>query len=53
MTFNEVILGTSPFIFAPQFGHRTWLYELDFKDQPENIAEILDKSYELGVHRIF
>ena len=53
MTFNEVILGTSPFIFAPQFGHRTWLYELDFKDQPENIAEIFDKTYEMGVHKIF
>lgn len=52
MTFNEIILGTSPFIFAPQFGHRTRLYELDFENQPENIAKILDKSYELGVHKI-
>lgn len=52
LTFNEIILGTSPFIFAPQFGHRTRLYELDFEKQPENIAEILNKSYELGVHTI-
>lgn len=52
MTFNEIILGTSPFIFAPQFGHRTRLYELDFEKQPENIQKILDKSYELGVHKI-
>lgn len=52
MTFNEVILGTSPFIFSPQFGHRTRLYELDFEKQPENIAEILNKSYEMGVTRI-
>ena len=52
MTFNEIILGTSPFIFAPQFGHRTRLYELDFEKQPENIAEILDKSYEMGVKKI-
>lgn len=52
MAFNEIILGTSPFIFAPQFGHRTRLYELDFEKQPENIAEILNKSYELGVHTI-
>ncbi|RAP51444.1 MAG: hypothetical protein BZ138_05205, partial [Methanosphaera sp. rholeuAM270] len=52
MTFTEIILGTSPFIFAPQFGHRTRLYELDFEKQPENIAEILNKSYELGVHNI-
>lgn len=52
MTFNEIILGTSPFIFAPQFGHRTRLYELDFENQPENIAKILDKSYQMGVHKI-
>ena len=52
MTFNEIILGTSPFIFAPQFGHRTRLYELDFEKQPENIQKILDKSYEMGVHKI-
>lgn len=52
MTFNEIILGTSPFIFAPQFGHRTRLYELDFEKQPENIQKILDKSYEKGVHKI-
>ncbi len=52
MTFKEIILGTSPFIFAPQFGHRTRLYELDFEKQPENIAKILDKSYEMGVHKI-
>lgn len=52
VTFNEIILGTSPFIFAPQFGHRTRLYELDFEKQPENIAKILNRSYELGVHTI-
>ncbi|WP_455645053.1 hypothetical protein [Methanosphaera sp.] len=52
MTFNEVILGSSPFLFAPQFGHRTRLYELDFQNQPENIVEILDKAYEMGVHEI-
>lgn len=52
MSFNEVILGSSPFIFGSQFGHRTRLYELDFDNQPENIAEILDKSYELGVRKI-
>lgn len=52
MTFNEIILGTSPFIFAPQFGHRTRLYELDFEKQPENIQKVLDKSYEKGVHKI-
>ena len=52
MTFNEIILGTSPFIFAPQFGHRTRLYELDFEKQPGNIAEILNKAYDLGVQKI-
>lgn len=52
MTFNEIILGTSPFICAPQFGHRTRLYELDFENQPENITEILNKSHEMGVNTI-
>ena len=51
MTYSEVILGSSPFIFSPQFGHRTRLYELDFKNQPENIAKILNKSYQLGVNQ--
>ncbi len=49
MTFNEVIFGTSPFLFAKQFGHRSRLYELDFQRQPENVAKILDKAYSMGV----
>ncbi|MCD7781889.1 MAG: hypothetical protein LUG89_04270, partial [Methanosphaera sp.] len=52
MTFNEVILGSSPFTFSPHFGHRTRLYELDFQDQPENIAQILNCANSMGVSRI-
>ena len=52
MTYDKIILGTSPFVFSPQFGHRTRLYELDFENQPENIAKILDKSFEMGVDNI-
>ncbi len=52
MTFSEVIFGSSPFLFSPQFGHRSRLYELDFQKQPENIVPILDKAYSLGVSQI-
>lgn len=52
MTYDKIILGTSPFIFSPQFGHRTRLYELDFENQPENIAKILDKSFDMGIDTI-
>lgn len=52
MTFNEVILGNAPFIGATRFGHRSRLYELDFKKQPENIAKIMNKSNEMGVKNI-
>ena len=43
----RTLLGTSPFIGATQFGHRSRLYQLDLYDKPENILKILKKSYEL------
>lgn len=52
MTFNEVILGCSPFTLGYQFGHRSRLYELDFSNHPENILEVIDKAYELNVNNI-
>ena len=39
MTYSEVILGSSPFIFSPQYGHRTRIKELEIKNQPENKAK--------------
>ncbi|MDO5826565.1 MAG: hypothetical protein Q4Q22_09295 [Methanosphaera sp.] len=52
MTFNEVILGCSPFTLGYQFGHRSRLYELDFSGQPENILEVIDSAYDLNVDNI-
>ena len=49
MSFNEVILGCSPFTLVNHFGHRTHLYELDFQNKPENILQIINKSNELNV----
>ena len=43
------LLGTSPFIGATQFGHRSRLYQLDLYDKPENILKIIKKSYALGI----
>jgi hypothetical protein len=33
--------GSSPFVAAPQFGHRARLYQLDLYNNPENILEII------------
>ena len=52
MTFNEVILGCSPFTLGYQFGHRSRLYELDFSGHPENILEVIDSAYDLNVDNI-
>jgi hypothetical protein len=48
----RVLLGTSPFIAAAQFGHRARLYQLDLYNQPENILKIIKKSYKLGIRGI-
>jgi len=45
----RTLLGTSPFTAAPHFGHRTWLYQLDLYNQPENILKVMRKCYDLGV----
>lgn len=48
----RTLLGTSPFIGAPQFGHRARLYILDLYRKPEAMASIIAKSYQLGVRGI-
>lgn len=48
----RILLGTSPFIGAAQFGHRARLYRLDLYDQPENILKVIRKSYDLGIQGI-
>lgn len=49
MEIPRTLLGTSPFIGAAHFGHRSRLYQLDLYDKPENITKIIKKSYELGI----
>jgi len=48
----RTLLGSSPFVAAPQFGHRARLYQLDFYNSPENIVKIIEKSFEMGVKGI-
>jgi hypothetical protein len=48
----QTLLGTSPFIGAAQFGHRARLYLLDLYRNPEAMASIMVKSYNLGVRGI-
>ncbi|BDZ66682.1 hypothetical protein [Methanobacterium ferruginis] len=48
----RTLLGTSPFIGAAQFGHRARLYLLDLYRNPEAIAQIIARSYQMGVRGI-
>ncbi|MDR3062900.1 MAG: hypothetical protein LBU40_02015 [Methanobrevibacter sp.] len=49
---SKILLGTAPFTAEGYFGHRSRLYQLDLYDNPENIAKIIIKSYELGIRGI-
>jgi len=42
-------LGSAPFTAATYFGHRSRLYEMDLKNRPGAIAEVIVESYDLGV----
>jgi len=44
-----VLLGTSPFIGAAQFGSRAYTYYARFYEKPRNIAKIMLKAVDLGV----
>ncbi len=48
----RTLLGTSPSIGASHFGHRARLYLLDLYRNPEAIAQIMARSYQLGVRGI-
>ena len=45
----RILLGTSPFIAAAQFGHRARLYQLDLYNNPENILKIIKETYKIGI----
>jgi len=48
----RVLLGTSPFIGAGQFGSRAFRYYLKFFGKPESVREVALKSFELGVRGV-
>ncbi|MDI3550343.1 MAG: hypothetical protein PWQ15_1446 [Methanobacterium sp.] len=48
----RTLLGTSPFIGAPHFGHRARLYLLDLYRNPQEMAKVMIKSYEMGIRGI-
>ena len=48
----RTILGSAPFLAEGYFGHRSRLYQLDFDKNPNNIADIIIESYNLGVRAI-
>jgi hypothetical protein len=48
----RTLLGTSPFSGAAHFGHRARLYLLDLYRNPEEMARVMARSYEMGVRGI-
>lgn len=48
----QILLGTSPFIGAGQFGVRAFLYYSQFYEHPENIVTIFSKAVDLGVRGV-
>ena len=48
----RVLLGTSPFIGAGQFGSRSYAYWAAFYDRPERVAEVVAAAVELGVRGV-
>jgi len=45
----RILLGTSPFIGAGQFGSRAEFYYRHFYEHPENIVKIILKAVDLGI----
>ena len=48
----QTILGYGPFMAELYFGHRSRLYLDDLYNNPQNISEIIQKSYDCGVRAI-
>lgn len=48
----RTLMGTSPSIGAAHFGHRARLYLLDLYRNPEAIAKVMGRSYQMGVRGI-
>lgn len=52
MELPSVMLGTSPFIGAGQFGAKAMLYHTQFFLQPQNITEMVAHCVGLGVNAV-
>ena len=48
----QTILGYGPFMAELYFGHRSRLYLDDLYSNPQNISEVIQESYDLGVRAI-
>lgn len=45
----RLMLGTSPFLGAGQFGHRAMEYRRRFYENPENMTELIAEAANLGI----
>ena len=52
LKIQRVMLGTSPFIGAAQFGSRALYYYQNLFLKPENITKIIIKAFEKGVYTV-
>jgi len=50
--FPKVLLGTSPFIGAGQFGAKSYMYYRQFYENPKNIAKIIIDCVKLGCNAV-
>lgn len=48
----RLLLGTSPFIGAGQFGRRAWEYRRLFYDNPGNMVRLIAEAVEFGITHI-
>ncbi|RLF18226.1 MAG: hypothetical protein DRN06_02055 [Thermoprotei archaeon] len=52
MRLPSILVGTSPFIGAGQFGSRASLYYEKFYGKPWNVKEVLEEAYLQGVEAV-
>jgi len=50
--FPKVLLGTSPFLGAGQFGARSYVYYRQFYENPKNITKIIVECVKLGCNAV-
>jgi len=50
--FPKVLLGTSPFIGAGQFGAKSYVYYRQFYENPKNIVKIIAECVKLGCNAV-